>query len=82
MGTYPSLHSSLFPLNYGTIPQAEKQEKETSFCLDGASFSVSLSGLGGGAGEGAGVSEGAPAHGLSYRTRGEVDFLPTPFTHP
>lgn len=60
MGTCPSLHSSFFPLNYGTIPQPEKQEKETSFCLDGASFSVSLCGLGGGAGEGAGLRKGAP----------------------
>ena len=38
---------SFFPLNYGTIPQAEKQEKEASFCFGGASLSVSLSGLGG-----------------------------------
>ena len=34
--------SSFFPLNYGTIPQAERQEKEASFCLGGSSFSVSL----------------------------------------
>lgn len=38
---------SSFPFNYGTVPQAEMQEKEASFCLGGASFSVSLSGLGG-----------------------------------
>lgn len=29
-----------FPLNYKTIPQAEKQEEEASFCPDGASFNV------------------------------------------
>lgn len=33
--------------NYGTIPQAERQEKEASFCLGGASFSVSLPGVDG-----------------------------------
>lgn len=39
--------SSFFPLNYGTIPQAERQEKEASFCLGGASLSVSLPGVDG-----------------------------------
>lgn len=47
MGTSLSLHSSFLPLNYGTIPQAGKQEKEASFCLDGASFSASRPCLGG-----------------------------------
>lgn len=32
---------SFSPLNYGTVPQAETQEKEASFCLGGVSFSVS-----------------------------------------
>lgn len=49
-GNLPISAFVIFPLNYGTIPQAEKQEEEASFCLDGAYFSVS--GLGSGAGEG------------------------------
>lgn len=47
MGTSSCLHSSFFPLNYGTTPQAEKQEREASFRLAGASLSMSLPGLDG-----------------------------------
>lgn len=47
MGTSPCLHSSFFPLDYGTIPQAEKQEKETSFRPAGAPLSTSFPGLDG-----------------------------------
>lgn len=47
MGIPLCLHSSFRPLNYGTIPQAERQKKEASVYLGGASFSVFLPGLGG-----------------------------------
>lgn len=39
-GDLPISAFIIFPLNYGTIPRAEKQEEEALFCLDGAYFSV------------------------------------------
>lgn len=85
-GDFPVSTFIIFPLNYGTIPQAEKQEHEASFCLDEAPSSMPLPGLmvpgfSPGRGRGRGHSSAQEPPQASW-TELEVDCLPTPSAHP
>lgn len=57
----------IFPLNYGTIPQAGRQEEEASFSLNGASFLASPPSLSGPGISSSGAERGGRSQQMSSR---------------